>query len=260
MLYAPSWKVVLNVNPRICLRISLFIIMLSCLACQHNEEGKKIESGEYPGQRKFFEIHNKVSIPFRWVPSGALRRAADPFDDSSSPITVEVESGFWMSETEITRNCWNAVMRPPGQAATGNRPVDSVSWHQCKEFVAKLNLWHQSDWKFDLPGQDEWEYACRAGSTSAFHGEPLEIAWLEENSSGRSHTVGCLQPNRWGLHDMHGNVAEWCADSTGYLGRERVIRGGSWDSGLYAGASFPNSDTPDLKINRVGFRIVLRPK
>jgi len=116
-------------------------------------------------------------------------------------------------------------------------PVENVSWNDAVKFCQRLS--EKEHRHYRLPTEEEWEYACRAGSGGPFNGisQPEEMGWYAENSGGAVHPVMGKWPNAWGLFDMHGNVAEWC-DSTykkyngnlakqGPLSVEQVIRGGS---------------------------------
>jgi formylglycine-generating enzyme required for sulfatase activity len=212
-------------------------------------------AGRTPGEARVFEIQPGVAMLFRWVPAGEC----GPFSvhGGEAGRRVLVEEGFWMSETEVTQHLWTQVMAAGKPVPLPNHPVHSVSWDDCMEFLSRLES-PRKGWSYSLPTEAEWEYACRAGSTAPFHGVPEKVGWLEDNSGGRSHVVGHLEANAFGLHDMHGNVAEWCLDASDDEGRERAIRGGSWDSNFNAEASSRNSDVRGLRINRVGFRIVLR--
>ena len=119
-------------------------------------------------------------------------------------------------------------------------PVDHVSWDDCKEFCEKVGL--------ALPSEAQWEYACRAGTTGPHAGNVDDMAWYVGNAGSKTHPVGTKAPNAFGLHDMHGNVWEWCedeydssfygtpgagdTDAVASSGSEyRVIRGASWGHG-----------------------------
>ena len=128
-----------------------------------------------------------------------------------------------------------------------------MSWDGCQAFLRKLNERFDSGGKFRLPSEAQWEYACRAGSRGLFgFGDAEErlgeYAWFSENAGGKTHPVGRKRPNAWGLYDMHGNVWQWCADwyAADYyrvspagdprgaaVGKERVMRGGSWCRGAF---------------------------
>ena len=155
-----------------------------------------------------------------------------------------------------------------------NRPVENVSWADAQEFIKRVNGSGviPSGWKFALPTEAQWEYACRAGEAGPYSGGSIEqVAWYDRNSTRQTHDVGTKKANAWGLHDMHGNVWEWCADwindtlpggrdPTGTSsGSNRVFRGGSWniDSGLCRSA-YRVGGAPDLRSSNLGFRLVLR--
>jgi formylglycine-generating enzyme required for sulfatase activity len=153
-------------------------------------------------------------------------------------------------------------------------PVEQVSWWDAMEFCQKLKTSENRTYR--LPTEAEWEYACRAGSTTAFYfGDDddslRDYAWFCINSGGSSKPVARKEPNKWGLYDMHGNVFEWCADWHGYYldeeaidpmgppaGPGRVFRGGSWNlTPNYCRAALRNYRAPAYKHRNVGFRVVL---
>jgi formylglycine-generating enzyme required for sulfatase activity len=155
----------------------------------------------------------------------------------------------------------------------GNCPVDSVTWEDAQNFINKLNE-SNDGFRYRLPTEAEWEYACRAGTTGDYAGNLSEMAWFAENSLNRTHAVGEKQPNAWGLADMHGNVWEWCQDGyhetysgapsdgsawlSGGEQKYRVLRGGSWgnkDAASLRSAS-RSKNTPDNRFYDKGVRIV----
>lgn len=95
-----------------------------------------------------------------------------------------------------------------------DHPVGNVSWDDVQEWLAEMNTRYAlpEGWKWDLPSEAQWEYACRAGTTKAFAGDLDEMAWYKKNSGNHTNPVGAKKANAWGLHDMHGNVSEWCSD------------------------------------------------
>jgi formylglycine-generating enzyme required for sulfatase activity len=187
-----------------------------------------------------------------------------------------MSKAFWMAKTEVTQAQWRAVMGSnPSNFNGGDLPVENVSWDDAKEFIKKVNDSSviPEGWKVALPTEAQWEYACRAGDKGSFSGGTIEqVAWYDGNSGSKTHPVGTKKPNAWGLHDMHGNVWEWCADwygdklsggtnpsgpSSGVL---RVFRGGSWLLNA-AGCRSANRVrySPDYRINYLGFRPALVP-
>jgi len=196
---------------------------------------------------------------------------------------VTLTRTFWMSTTETTQAQYEEIMGTSSSRFAGpRRPVEQVSWYDAQDFVGKLNQRERqasrlpAGWEYRLPTEAEWEYACRAGSQTVFcfgnDAESLsDYAWFEANSANQTHDVAGKRPNRWGLHDMHGNVWEWCqdwygeyttgkqADPTGAAGGSfPVLRGGSWNfsSGLCRSAN-RNWDSPSGRDSLLGFRLVM---
>ena len=177
---------------------------------------------------------------------------------------------FKMGKYEVTQAQWAAVMgENPSRFKGANNPVEKVSWNDCKAFLEKLNARPEvkkSGLTFRLPTEEEWEYACRAGSTGDYckladgteiTGNTLgEVAWYEDNSGDKTHPVGQKKPNAFGLYDMHGNVWEWCEDLYRAGGSRRVYRGGGWrDSSRGCTAGYRVSNPPDTRDYRLGFRL-----
>lgn len=154
-------------------------------------------------------------------------------------------STYWIGETQVTQSLWEAVMNEnPSYFKGPTKPVDNVSWDDCKQFVAKLSS--LLGMQFRLPTEAEWEYAARERANNQgckFSGSNTldNVAWFANNSEDSTHEVGTKQPNMLGLYDMSGNVWEWCSDWFGYYCDKqltnpqggnnevfRVYRGGSW--------------------------------
>jgi formylglycine-generating enzyme required for sulfatase activity len=158
------------------------------------------------------------------------------------------------------------------------QPVEQVSWDDVQPFLAKLNESRKRhEGKFALPTEAQWEYACRAGTTTFWHdgdGEESlrESGWFHANHDGNTQPVGRLAANAWRLHDMHGNVWEWCADwfAADYYrqsptidptgppaGSHRVLRGGSWSARAdCCGSAFRLNHSPDKRYDDLGLRLV----
>jgi formylglycine-generating enzyme required for sulfatase activity len=139
--------------------------------------------------------------------------------------------------------------------------VEKVSWEEVQQFIRELNARERSDC-YRLPTEAEWEYACRAGSTTAYCFEDDarrlgEYAWYKENARGHTHPVGKLKPNAWGLYDMHGNVWEWVQDW--YTPEEdRVNRGGSWVfDANFCQSGIRGHVTPGHHAYDLGFRLLM---
>jgi len=188
---------------------------------------------------------------------------------------VVIAKPFYLGVTEVTQAQYEAVMGTnPSQFKGPTNPVESVSWNDAVEFCRKLS--EKTRKTFRLPTEAEREYACRAGSKTRFSfgdSESVlgEYAWYASNSGGKTHPVGQKKPNPWGLYDMHGNVAEWCADwyadypkaavtdhQGPASGTYRVLRGGSWyPTPDGCRSAFRNHGTPGIRYNVFGFRVVV---
>ena len=228
-----------------------------------------------------------VWIPAGRFLMGSPENEAGRDNDEGPQHEVVFKEGFWMGKYPVTQAEWQTIMgNNPSQFKGARRPVECVSWDDCQEFLKKLNDTHPlplprgeqrgiplsggagvgspllggnrvgspllggagGGLLFRLPSEAEWEYACRAGTQTAysFGDDPAQLgdyAWYSENSGGETHPVGQLKPNAFGLCDMHGNVWEWCADAwhENYDGAPtdgsawerrdadwRVLRGGSY--------------------------------
>jgi len=197
-------------------------------------------------------------------------------DADENPVhQVTINYSFLMGKYEVTQAQWQSVMgdNPSLFKDCVNCPVESVSWDDAQNFINKLNAGNDG-FRYRLPTEAEWEYACRAGTTGDYAGNLSEMAWYRENSGDKTHVVGGKQPNAWGLADMHGNVWEWCQDwyhetyygvptdgSAWLSGGEpnfRVVRGGSWfdlASNLRS-ADRSKNYASGARGNRYGFRVV----
>lgn len=182
-----------------------------------------------------------------------------------------------MGKYTVTQGQWTEVMKNnPSGFKDDLRPVETISWNDVHTFIKALNNREKTD-RYRLPTEAEWEYAARAGSESAyaFGSETSALnqyAWYRKNSKKKTHPVGLLAPNSWGIYDMHGNVHEWCEDwfdreyyaqAPSYApcgpakGLAKSLRGGDWGSkGWYCRCASRSLGSPDRRSNRVGFRLV----
>ncbi len=210
------------------------------------------------------------------------------FDDEGPQTRVTISPGFGMSKYETTQEEYLEVMGENPSYFTGDlkRPVEQVTWNDAANYCAKLTARERAagrlpaGYEYRLPTEAEWEYACRAGTTTRFSfGDDLQYtnlgkyAWYDRNSMGQTHPVGVKAPNAWGLYDMHGSVFEWCLDWYGdypggsvtdprgpSTGSHRVIRGGGWNhDGWNCRSTARSSDSPDSRCKKTGFRPVLAP-
>jgi formylglycine-generating enzyme required for sulfatase activity len=184
--------------------------------------------------------------------------------------TVSVQP-FRLARFPVTRGLYGSA-----SGARAREPVTGVSWEDAILFCNRLSRLAglepcytsegeggrvRCDWGaggYRLPSEAEWEHACRAGTAAARYGELDEIAWYAENSGFRIHEVGTRKPNAWGLHDMLGNVWEWCWDllDPAIYGEYRVFRGGGWaDPQWSSRASCRRGSHPSFRIDDLGFRV-----
>lgn len=246
----------------------------------------------------------------RWVPSGRFVMGSPEsevgrFDNEGPQHEVELSSGFWLAETPCTQALWQAVMGTnPSKYVSAERPVEQVSWDECKRFVERLNTLVPG-LEGRLPSEAEWEYACRAGTTAATWVGDLDILgennaprldaidWYGGNSGHEFELSEGYDSSEWpekqyphttragtrpvrqklanpvGLHDMLGNVYEWCEDWFGpydsgvshdpsgpNTGAVRVLRGGSWRGDAWSvRAANRGAYPPGYAYDYLGFRL-----
>jgi formylglycine-generating enzyme len=235
---------------------------------------------------------NSLKMKLIWIPSGTFTMGspADEKDrrDDEDQVQVTLTKGFWFGQREVTQSEWRRVMRTSpwtakklGVKEGDDYPATCVSWDAATEFCTKLNrLERQSGripagWQYRLPTEAQWEFACRAGTTSRFScGERdsvlVPFAWFDQTTAKEryAHPVAKKQANPWGLFDMHGNVYEWCRDTyarqlpggrdpevtTG--GALRMVRGGSWVLSAESCRSAKRDwESPDERSSSIGLRI-----
>ena len=234
-------------------------------------------------------IYRGIRQVFRWIPPGRfLMGSAGTEPERSSEETqheVVLTQGYWLADTASTQALWQAVTgeNPSGFSDDPENPVERVSWNDVQTFLSRLNG-DATELNARLPTEAEWEYACRAGTTTPFS-FGRNITPEQVNFEGnfpyaggkkglyreRTVPVGSLPANPWGLYEMHGNVWEWCQDwygdysaalATDPMGPDtgalRVLRGGSWlGSGRLARSSFRLGLGPDSRYGSFGFRLAL---
>jgi formylglycine-generating enzyme required for sulfatase activity len=198
--------------------------------------------------------------------------------------TVTLSRDFWLGKYEVTQADYGSLMgrNPSHFKERPNAPVEKVSYLDAVAYCDALTLRERqaghlpTGWRYQLPSEAQWEYACRAGTTNLYSfGDSVtnaaDYAWTWENSEGAPHSVGEKHPNAWGLHDMHGNVWEWCLDWFGAYpamntidpagalqGKGRVFRGGGWNNEIqFARSANRFVMAPTSGIHFVGFRVAL---
>ena len=238
------------------------------------------EQPETPGTNQTFNV-NGVSFTMIAVEGGTFQMGAtseqgsDAYSDEK-PVHNVTLSDYYIGETEVTQELWEAVMgsNPSKFSGYPQRPVEYVSWNDCQEFITKLN--NLTGKNFRLPTEAEWEYAARGGNKSKgykYSGSNTidNVAWYTSNSGSATHDVKTKQANELGIYDMSGNVYEWCQDWYGSYssgsqtdptgpasGSARVYRGGSWNfSAKGCRVSYRCYVNPDYTSSYLGLRLSL---
>lgn len=204
------------------------------------------------------------------------------YNSNSTQHAVTLTQGFWLADTACMQELWLAVMgeNPSRFTDDSDLPVEGVSWDACQQFCARINA-EVSGLDLMPPTEAQWEYACRAGTTTPFSfGENITTEQVNFNGNfpykggkkgkyrERTVPVKALPQNQWGLYQMHGNVWEWCADCYGEYpagpvidpdgpasGESRVLRGGGWsDVGWYVRSAIRDGFNPDYGDSGTGFR------
>lgn len=252
--------------------------------------------GSRPGMERDIE-----GIRFCWAPAGSFRMGSPPEEperrSDEGPENVTITRGFWIGKYEVTQREWSIEMgafpRDQDKGRGPDVPVYWVSWAEADEFCRRVTARARAsgslpgDWEIRLPTEAQWEYACRAGSSPATsYGARLDRTQANigspypggtgKNSEGKSVKVGSYPANAWGLHDMHGNVWEWCLDwyyrrlpggidpdlsaEPGERNRDgtfsRVRRGGAWvEEGWANRSAMRLRFEPNRSSDHIGFRI-----
>jgi len=236
----------------------------------------ELPSGLRPGDRIGEYVNAKDGSVLVWVPPGSFRMGSTSGDDDEEPVhRVTFREGFFLGKHEVTWGQYRGFCRETGREAPEpsssfrsdeRHPVHNVSWEDARDYCAWAGL--------RLPSEAEWEYACRAGSSTAYcFGDEVSdlgrYAWFDDNASG-THAVGGKAANAWGLYDMHGNVWEWVQDawndsyhgaptdgsaweSAGASGR--LFRGGGWYYwARVCRSAYRGRISPGVRVDSLGFR------
>jgi formylglycine-generating enzyme required for sulfatase activity len=238
------------------------------------------------------EITNSIGIKLMRIPKGKFMMGSPETEEQRKKYEtqheVTISQNFYMGSTEVTQAQWQKVMgNNPSKFKSDDLPVETISWYEAVDFCKRLSEMPEekkAGRKYRLPTEAEWEYACRAGTTTPYHfgsqlngrqancdgtvpyGTDTKGPYLRETSA-----VGTYPANAWGLYDMHGNVLEWCSDWYGdypsgsltnpsgpATGSDRVYRGGSWSSVAVSCRSANSSGhVPSDRVSFLGFRVAL---
>jgi formylglycine-generating enzyme required for sulfatase activity len=234
-------------------------------------------------------ITNSLDMKFMLIPAGSFMMGSMPDEPErdygeEKPHKVTITKPFYLQATEVTQGQWQRLMQdnPSAFQYCGEKcPVEKVTWHDAEEFIRRLNMLEGTD-KYRLPTEAEWEFACRAGTTTPFS-TGLCISTDQANYNGNDPFRGCpkgknrkgivrvakFPPNGWGLYDMHGNVWEWCEDWYGGYSADNVTNPKGPSSGTYRvlrGGSFLNRcewlrsacrrwHYPGTRAEHIGFRV-----
>jgi len=248
----------------LCLTLLLTSILVGCerrlaKTPEPEKESKSIHQAATDGdiEQVKFPITDTLDMLFKKIPEGSFMMGSpedekDREEDEGPLHKVTITKPFYMGIYEVTQDQWNKVMEIPAYtnpskfAGRPDNPVEQISWNQVQEFFQRINS--RGEGLFRLPTEAEWEYACRAGTTTRFYwgDDPDykkmdEYVWHAGYPDGTTHPVGQKKPNPWGLYDMGGNVSEFCQDRYGPYeegeqvdpkgpkpGKGVVSRGGDW--------------------------------
>ncbi len=295
--------------------VSLILLVSGALGCNRAESvtpATEIQVMDPPSPfngSKAGDEREVAGVKLCWCPAGKFTMGSPRGEPERRPDEIQVQvsltKGFWIGKFEVTQHQWRqTVVEFPGERSAGegdNYPVYTINFAEAEGFCAKLtDKAHAAgdlpkEWEFRLPTEAQWEYACRAGTTTAtsfgdklsikqanFQGKPYNGA-EEGPSLKKTAPVGSYPPNAWGMHDMLGNVYEWCRDwnharlpggvdpdlyaekATALVNRtgdvSRVRRGGCWaDEGWPCRSAFRLRFEPERRHDHIGFRVVaVRP-
>jgi formylglycine-generating enzyme required for sulfatase activity len=237
------------------------------------------------------DLGGGVSLEMLWVKPGTFTMGLAGIVDPVHQVTIS--KGFYLGKFEVTQAQYKEVMtgsglyNSPSQYGSSSggyleRPVEKVSYNDAQEFLARLNDLQSSNlpagWAYVLPTEAEWEYACRAGTTSLYSwGNDINVShanYTDNYTWPPTNQVGTFASNPWGFFDMHGNVMEWTADAYGNYATSaqtdpfnagtnpnnyRVCRGGSWYMiGEYLSSAMRFSYSPTYRFSQIGFRVALK--
>ncbi len=234
------------------------------------------------GSELSIDLGNGVMMEFVGIPPGNFKMGDIQIagDSDERPVhNVNFQKGFWMCKYEVTQKQYQQITgeNPSSFKRSGeNAPVENICWNDAKDFCERLS--DKTKLEIRLPSEAEWEYACRAGTTTKYcsgneENDLKRTGWFLDNSGRQTHQCGLMAPNAFGLYDMHGNVYEWCEDrahtsyddapddgSAWVLGSDLrcVVRGGSWSLSARSCRSASRIyNSPEHTSSNNGFRLIL---
>jgi eukaryotic-like serine/threonine-protein kinase len=259
-------------------------------------EAERIEKEAEEATKAEAEADNGLEMSFVYCPAGSFTMGSPSREtkrqDDEDQVRVTISKGFLLGKYEVTQKEWESVMGSNPSNFKGARlPVEKVRWEEATKFCRKFTEQERRAGRlgakemYRLPTEAEWEYGCRAGTTSPFsygsslssreanfnvnypYGGASKGAYLEKTAN-----VGSYKGNAWGLHDMHGNVWEWCQDwygenlpggtdpSVAFTGWPAVLRGGGWfNLAQFCRSAYRFWNTPSLRLDVLGFRVARVP-
>ena len=278
--------------------LTLTVLLLGCSFHSHHNhnDNTSLITIDGNGNLKCYLSEN-VTLEMKRCPAGTFMMGSPDTElnhaEDEVQHSVTISNDFYIGVYEVTNEQYKAIMgTTTSQLNLEDKfPVESISWDSINDkngFIAKLNdkfsSYLPSGYKFSLPTEAQWEYACRAGTQSQLnyvedntknYDDAVNVgavAWYSDNSGGTTHEVGKKKANAWGLYDMHGNILEWCLDSTsgepfgskavtdplGTTGPYKIMRGSAWKlDAIMCRLAHRFGADPSKFSNFVGFRLAL---
>ncbi len=263
-------------------------------ASQNMEANKSTFDGSHTGQVR---NDNGLGMKMVWLPAGRFTMGSPRTENDrgygEDQVEVTLTRGFWLGQTEVTQQQWTSLTgTEPWKGKENvregaNYAASYISWNDAVVFTKILTEQEQlagrlpKDWQYELPTEAQWEYACRAGTSTSYsfgddRSQLSDYAWYRdkegEYKEGHAREVGKKKPNDFGLYDMHGNVTEWCIDiligklpggsdprvETGGNVADKTQRGGCWGSANWScRTAYRYMNAPNFRDSQVGFRVAL---
>lgn len=237
-----------------------------------------------PAESLTLDLGRNVKMTLVHIPAGKFimgcprdEKGRLPGDFDKHEVTIS--RSFYLGVYPVTQKQYTAIMGSnPSKFKGETHPVEQVRWTEVQVFCKRVSA--RTHKKLRLPTEAEWEYACRAGTTTAYSfGDDWrklrDYAWYADNSGNTTHPVGEKKPNPWGLYDMHGNVWQWCSDWDSKShdgkaekdprgpksGKNHVARGGSWLGDFrMCRSAFRTGSAPSIRLSHFGFRVIVESK